>query len=109
MLPLLFGVGVGALAVRQGIRFASAAGMSMPRISRLFQLSNMRGLEGFEQTMSRSEARKILNLGQTQLSRDNIQKHHRQLLLSNHPDRGGSTYIASKINEAKDVLLGKRR
>lgn len=38
---------------------------------------------------------------------DKIKQRHRKLLMMNHPDTGGSTFIASKINEAKDMMLGK--
>ncbi|CDU17097.1 mitochondrial import inner membrane translocase subunit TIM14, putative [Plasmodium yoelii] len=61
-------------------------------------------MKGFERTMSKSEAYKILNINPT-TNRERIREVHKQLMLKNHPDNGGSTYIAAKVNEAKDILL----
>jgi DnaJ-domain-containing protein 1 len=54
--------------------------------------------------MSADEAHDVLGVG-AGASREDIQAAHRALMKRYHPDQGGSTYLASKINEAKDVLL----
>lgn len=56
--------------------------------------------------MTRREAAAILGVRES-VSRDKLKDAHRKIMLANHPDRGGSPYIASKVNEAKDLLEGK--
>ena len=61
---------------------------------------------GFEKKMTEREAMLILNLSTTQDFRL-IKEQHKKLLMTNHPDKGGSTFLAFKINEAKDHLTKK--
>ena len=55
-------------------------------------------------TMSEREARRVLGLDESATNED-IVATHRRLMQKLHPDRGGSDYLASKINQAKDRLL----
>ena len=61
---------------------------------------------GFAKEMNSREAALILNLPPG-YDAQTVNARHKKMLLINHPDRGGSTFLAHKINQAKDLLVGK--
>ncbi|KAL5503961.1 PAM18 [Sanghuangporus sanghuang] len=91
--PFLVGVGaIGAAVIGRQLMRASARGAEQ----------FVKG--GFKAKMDRKEAIAILGLKDTPALRMKLKDAHRHIMLANHPDRGGSPYLASKINEAKDLL-----
>ena len=58
--------------------------------------------------MTRREAALILGVRES-ADKPRVQKAYRRLLTLNHPDTGGSTFLATKINEAKDMLLSNNQ
>ncbi|URE32922.1 DnaJ domain [Musa troglodytarum] len=97
VLPLLAGLAVAAaaLAGRYGVQ-AWQAYKARPVVPRVDQTENLR--QGQTTICYRENA-----------SPDKVKEAHKKVMVANHPDAGGSHYLASKINEAKDVLLGKTK
>lgn len=102
--PLVAGLGVAAAALTARQLLAAYVRYAASPASRGFY----RG--GFQQEMTRREALLILGLRETAAQdAQRVRDAHRRIMLANHPDSGGSPYISVKVNEAKDMLLGKKR
>lgn len=54
-----------------------------------------------------SEAYDLLGIDEN-ASIDNINKAHKELITRLHPDKGGSSYLSARINEARDIIMNER-
>ena len=103
--------------------FAVAAGLA-PWISRAMRLHGMwRGIRRMtgrrsetdskgpmdrpptDSAMTQAQALEVLGLAPG-ATPEQIREAHRRLMRANHPDAGGSTWIAARLNQARDLLLG---
>jgi hypothetical protein len=87
-----------AAAARQWQRSAQAA----PRAASTGP-SDDAGERALPRRMSRREALEVLGLSEG-ASRDDVLREYRRLMKRLHPDVGGSSYLATKLNEAREVL-----
>lgn len=100
-LGLIFAAASGRVVVR-ALRAAKA-----PKAGLSFDSPRAKAFMGpFEDPMTRREAALILGVRES-TEENKILSAHKRLMLMNHPDNGGSTYLATKINEAKTLLLRK--
>ncbi|KAF5204837.1 Mitochondrial import inner membrane translocase subunit tim14 [Thalictrum thalictroides] len=89
-----FTVAAAALGCRYIVRTLTG-----PRLRKFYQ-------GGFEKVMTKREAALILGVRERS-DMEKIKQAYKRVMLANHPDAGGSPFLARKINEAKDLLLRK--
>jgi hypothetical protein len=102
MATMLFLTGRGAIAIAALMLVGPMVWSWMGPARPAAPPPRMRAAAG---AMTRAEAYEVLGLPQGAPESD-IRAAHRRLMAAAHPDRGGSDWLASRINQARDVLLG---
>ena len=111
---------IGALIVAGAVYFLTRAGFGWAAVGLVLLYSAARRLgsrarpehreaspdDQTKPRMSREEAYQVLGL-EPGASPERIRDEYKRLMKKMHPDQGGTNYLAARINEAKDVLLGR--
>lgn len=98
-----------AIAGRYGLAAPAGAlalwGMRAYLLARQIRATAPPPAQPSKKTMSRTEALDILGLEEG-ASEDEIEAAYKALIVKNHPDQGGTGWLAARLNEARDILLG---
>ena len=98
-----------AIAGRYGLAAPAGAlalwGMRAYLLARQIRATAPPPAQPSKKTMSRTEALDILGLEEG-ASEDEIEAAYKALNVKHHPDQGGTDWLAARLNEARDILLG---
>ena len=111
---IILGLGVVVLGLAGRYGLAAPLGFILMWLLRLWSVTREGGNAGKTeraagdkvgtQPMSAAEARHVLGVDAT-ASREEIEAAYRDLIVKNHPDHGGTDWIAAQLNQARDILL----
>ena len=111
---IILGTGLVVLALAGRYGFAAPLGFIMMWLLRLWRVTResdnagkakrAAGDKAGSQPMTVAEARDVLGVDGA-ASREEIETAYRDLIVKNHPDHGGTDWIAAQLNQARDILL----
>ena len=111
---IILGAGLVMLALAGRYGLAAPLGFIMMWLLRLWRVTResdnggkakrAAGDKAGSQPMTVAEARDVLGVDAA-ASREEIETAYRDLIVKNHPDHGGTDWIAAQLNQARDILL----
>ena len=73
----------------------------------IFRKKQKSNQNDYNQKMSLNESYKLLGIDEN-ASKEVIIKSHKELIRKLHPDKGGSSYLSARVNEARDIILADK-